>query len=222
MKCHGFKSEDIVLLADDTSEPRYLPTRENMLNAMKWLVRSAKLHDSLFLHYSGHGGQVKDQDGDEAGGFDEVIFPLDYKKEGVILDDDLHDIMVSPLPAGCRLTALFDSCHSGTVLDLPYILTCDGLRQNNIASDWIQKKASCADVISWSACKDGETSVDTFQDGVAVGAMSNAFISALKERPNQSYQELLYSVRAIVGPKYGQTPQLGSSHLKDMSHRFIV
>jgi hypothetical protein len=35
---------------------------------------------------------------------------------------EMHEIMVRPLPAGCRLTALFDSscCHSGSALDLPY------------------------------------------------------------------------------------------------------
>jgi hypothetical protein len=32
----------------------------------------------------------------------------------------MHDIMVKPLPAGCRLTALFDCCHSGSALALPY------------------------------------------------------------------------------------------------------
>lgn len=34
-----------------------------------------------------------------------------------------HDMLVKPLPAGCRLTAIFDSCHSGTVMDLPYVVS---------------------------------------------------------------------------------------------------
>lgn len=223
IKYHGFRSEDIILLTDNTSERRHLPTRQNLIDAMKWLVRSARTHDSLFFHYSGHGGQVEDQDGDEIDGFDEAIFPLDYKKAGVILDDELYEIMVSRLPTGCRLTALFDSCHSGTVLDLPYIYSCQGrLKGEHVAGPWRKRRATQGDVISWSGCKDGETSADTFHDGVAVGAMSNAFISTLKQRPNQSYQELLHSVRQILGPKYNQTPQLGSSHPMDISRRFIV
>lgn len=57
-------------------------------DAMKWLVRDAKPNDSLFFHctlifvisvdhvthlysVSGHGGQTKDHDGDEADGHDE-------------------------------------------------------------------------------------------------------------------------------------------------------
>lgn len=39
----------------------------------------------------------------------------------MIIDDDLHDMLVRGLPEGCRFTAIFDSCHSGTALDLPYI-----------------------------------------------------------------------------------------------------
>ncbi|KAJ3559515.1 hypothetical protein NP233_g11245 [Leucocoprinus birnbaumii] len=182
IKYHGFKSEDIVLLTDDTSNRRHLPTRQNLIDAMKWLVRSAKPHDSLFFHYSGHGGQIEDQDGDEADGFDEVIFPLDYKDKGMIVDDELHDIMVSPLPTGCRLTALFDSCHSGTVLDLPYIYSCEGReKREHTTALWRKRKQSSADVISWSACQDGQTSADTFHEGVAVGAMSNAFIRSLSQ-----------------------------------------
>ena len=41
--------------------------------------------------------------------------------------------MVKPLPAGCRLTAIFDCCHSGSVLDLPYEYSVDGTqKQSNI------------------------------------------------------------------------------------------
>ena len=36
---------------------------------------------------SGHGGTIKDQDGDEADGYDETIIPLDYKQYGEIRDD---------------------------------------------------------------------------------------------------------------------------------------
>ena len=51
---------------------------------------------------------------------------MDYQKSGMIRDDDLYDIIVKPLPKGCHLVCLFDCCHSGTVLDLPYVFTADG------------------------------------------------------------------------------------------------
>lgn len=44
--------------------------------------------------------------------------------------------MVQPLSAGVRLTAIFDSCHSGTALDLPYIYSTQGvLKEPNLAKD---------------------------------------------------------------------------------------
>jgi len=62
----GYHNQDIVLLTDDAQNQRQIPTRENILNAMQWLVQGAAPNDSLFFHYSGHGGQTKDLDGDEA------------------------------------------------------------------------------------------------------------------------------------------------------------
>lgn len=38
----------------------------------------------------------------------------------------MHAIMVRPLPRGARLTCIFDSCHSGTALDLPYVYSTQG------------------------------------------------------------------------------------------------
>jgi hypothetical protein len=84
----------------------------------------------------GHGGQTKDLDGDEPDGYDEVIYPVDFRAKGHITDDEMHRIMVQPLQSGVRLTAIFDSCHSGTALDLPYIYSTQGiLKEPNLAKE---------------------------------------------------------------------------------------
>lgn len=219
---HGYKHDDIKMMTDDATDPRLRPTKTNILDAMHWLVQGAQPHDSLFFHYSGHGGQVKDTDGDEVDGFDEVIFPLDFKRAGHIVDDLMNTIMVQKLPIGCRLTGLFDSCHSGSVLDLPYLYSSDGkAKGSQVSKKWFDRKSTHADVISWSGCKDSQTSADTWEAGVATGAMSYAFINSLKQNPDQTYQELLRSVRSILKKKYSQRPQLSSSHRIDTSLKFI-
>src|SRR6478609_10988414 len=88
------------------------------------------------LTVAGHGGQTKDLDGDEDDGYDEVIYPVDFRQNGHIVDDEMHRIMVRPLQAGVRLTAIFDSCHSGTALDLPYIYSTQGiLKEPNLVKE---------------------------------------------------------------------------------------
>lgn len=111
-------------LTDDDSQN--MPTYANIIHAMKWLVDGVQSGDSLFLHYSGHGGSVKDLDGDEEDGMDETLIPVDYETAGQILDDDLHALLVAGLPQGVRLTAIMDCCHSGSVLDLPFTYAPDG------------------------------------------------------------------------------------------------
>jgi hypothetical protein len=132
----GYKREDMVLLTDDQQNPMSQPTKANILRAMHWLVKDAQPNDSLFFHYSGHGGQTKDLDGDEEDGNDEVIYPVDFRTASHIVDDEMHRIMVSPLQPGVRLTAIFDSCHSGSALDLPYIYSTQGvLKEPNLAKE---------------------------------------------------------------------------------------
>ncbi|KAF1810654.1 hypothetical protein P152DRAFT_460349 [Eremomyces bilateralis CBS 781.70] len=123
----GYRREDMVLLTDDQQNPMSQPTKVNILRAMHWLVKDAQPNDSLFFHYSGHGGQTRDLDGDEEDGHDEVIYPVDFRTAGHVVDDEMHQIMVSSLKPGVRLTAIFDSCHSGSALDLPYIYSTQGL-----------------------------------------------------------------------------------------------
>ncbi|EPX73525.1 metacaspase Pca1 [Schizosaccharomyces octosporus yFS286] len=133
---YGYKADDMVIMTDYAQHPRGIPTRQNMLDGMRWLVSGAQPNDSLFFHYSGHGGQTKDLDGDETDGYDETIYPLDHEVSGQIVDDEMHDIMVRPLPPGCRLTAIFDSCHSGGALDLPFTYSTKGvLKEPNMLKE---------------------------------------------------------------------------------------
>ena len=46
----------------------------------------------------------------------------DVKTANVIFDNELRKRLVDPLPVGAYLTAIFDSCHSGTRLDLDHYL----------------------------------------------------------------------------------------------------
>ena len=119
----GFDEANMKLLLDDGIN--ITPNKAEVLTAIKWLVQGAKEGDSLFMHYSGHGGQLRDDAGDEADGYDETLVPLDYQTKGQIRDDDLLKELVLPLPEGVLLTVVMDCCHSGSILDLPYEFTAN-------------------------------------------------------------------------------------------------
>lgn len=198
-------------------------------------------------------------DGDEDDGYDEVIYPVDFRYAGHIVDDEMHRILVNSLQPGVRLTCIFDSCHSGSALDLPYVYSTQGiLKEPNLAKEagqgllgaisaytrgdmgsvvgtavdffkkaskgndaynkTMQTKTSPADVIMWSGSRDDQTSQDASVAGRATGAMSWAFITALKKNPQQSYVQLLNSIRDELAKKYSQKPQLSSSHPLGMSN----
>jgi len=259
----NYKREDMVLLTDDQQNPMSQPTKANIIRAMHWLVKDAQPNDALFFHYSGHGGQTKDLDGDEEDGYDEVIYPVDFRNAGHIVDDEMHRIMVQPLKPGVRLTAIFDSCHSGSALDLPFVYSTQGiLKEPNLAKEAgqgllgmvssyargdvggmlsagasflrkavngdsvyqknLRTKTSPADVIMWSGSKDSQTSSDATIAGQATGAMSWAFITALKKNPHQSYLQLLNSIREALETKYTQKPQLSCSHPLNVNLLYVM
>ena len=50
----------MIMLTDDQKDTGFHPTRENITNAIKWLVGGAQPGDSLFFMFAGHGGRIKD------------------------------------------------------------------------------------------------------------------------------------------------------------------
>jgi hypothetical protein len=120
------RQENIVCLTDDQSDYNFIPTRQNIINALYWLSSGAQAGDSLFFHFSGHGGLVDNHTGEEESGKDCCIYPVDHKQAGPIIDDELHYWAASPLPSGVRLTVIFDCCHSGSGMDFPFTYNHDG------------------------------------------------------------------------------------------------
>jgi hypothetical protein len=128
----GFNPNNMRMLMDDGKNTP--PTRANIIAGMRWLVEGVQPGDSLFLHYSGHGSREKDLNGDEVSGYDSVMCPSDMKTAGTILDDDIFTLVAAPIPRGAELFALMDCCHSGTIMDLPYNITCDKVMEAKVAA----------------------------------------------------------------------------------------
>jgi metacaspase-1 len=102
-KKQGFKSSTQLL----TKAATVAAVNKEIAAAAKQLAKG----DIFFLTYSGHGGQVRDTNGDEeADRMDETWVLFDRQ----FVDDELYDLW-GKFKAGVRLLVLSDSCHSGSV-----------------------------------------------------------------------------------------------------------
>lgn len=193
IKCFGFHESNIVVLRDDVMHPDFYPTRANIFRAMQWLTTDLRFGDSLFFHYSGHGSQLRDPTGMEEDGYDETILPVDHKQAGQIRDTELHRAMAAPLPNGVYLHALFDSCHSGSILDLPFEARYD----KSGAAYWKQSRmygTAGGTAFSLGACDDEQTAADTaaMSRSAYTGAATYSFIDSIERYgPSQTYANLL-------------------------------
>lgn len=106
---YGFAEQDIHIIRDEAA------TRDGVLAGLHRIVTEAGPNDVVYIHYSGHGSQVEDLNGDEPDDqLDETIVPTDGRTEGVpdITDDELDEIL-SRLKTS-KAVVVLDSCHSGT------------------------------------------------------------------------------------------------------------
>ncbi|MGA2612678.1 MAG: caspase family protein [Spirochaetia bacterium] len=108
VKYYGFQPGDITLLADKRA------TTKAILDGLQKLVAAGAAGDTLVFHYSGHGSQVADTEGDEADKKDEIICPWDFDWDANYIKDDDFARIFKDLKKGVGLEVILDSCHSGT------------------------------------------------------------------------------------------------------------
>jgi len=105
----GFEPENIRVLIDDRA------TRQAIIKRLQWIIKKSRKGDELVFHYSGHGSQVRDRNGDELkDGLDEILCPHDLDWNNPLTDDILARLF-KKLRKGAYLTMICDSCHSGTM-----------------------------------------------------------------------------------------------------------
>lgn len=224
VRYRDYEPRHITMITDDTPVK---PTAFEILHALGVLILDAHRlgAEEVFLHYSGHGTHEYDTSGDEKDHQDEAIVPLDYESKGTILDDVLY-AYVARLPRHVRMIALFDCCHSGTIMDLRYLyqdqMVC---KVENTGTNIGGSSTVKADVKMISGCRDDQTSADALIDRAFSGAMTAAFLSTLKTLGHPTHvscHELVQGMRMYLREHdYDQVPQLTSSQPLHPSSNFL-
>lgn len=196
-KYWGYKNEGIVIITDNRA------TKKAIVDSLNSIVANSKSGDELLFHYSGHGTQVRDKNGDELKDhMDEAICPhdLDWTDGSLILDDDLNKIF-SKIAVGVKATVILDSCHSGTAMRVlsNTMMNCHGVKYQNrfvqppidiaarFEGDELKRKAvhnSVTKVVKkidfWSGCKDYQTCADAYLDNSYNGAFTYYFAKHIR------------------------------------------
>ena len=101
-------------------------THEAIGNSLKDLGNRVHAGDIVYIHLSGHGQAVEDEDGDEADGWDEAFIPFDaerayrekgYHGENHLLDDELNAYLntIRRNVGGKGIVYVVrDACHAGS------------------------------------------------------------------------------------------------------------
>lgn len=211
MDAYDYPKTNITMLRDDSSDARYLPTAGNIVRELRAAVAQSSELEELWIHYSGHGTYIRDMQGDERDGKDEMIAPLDCRSVGCISDDLLYNILNN---AKCPTYMVFDCCHSGTICDLPWKFD---YRNGSIYRSLENRvRISNPNIFMISGSRDDQVSMDTFNRDSAsyMGALTSGLIDCLRYNRHNVMLFKLYTdlCRWMITNGYSQIPCLSSSN----------
>lgn len=182
-KCGYLKTNIKVLTDNEPLKPNSLNIDVEITKLVNYAIYNGATE--LFLSYSGHGTYVRDLNGDEKDGRDECIVPLDYKRKGFIKDDRLN-LLIRKMPVRCKMYCLFDSCFSGTILDLtspPQLAGGNGNGNTGVN----------ANVVMISGCTDNQTSSESLINGSWSGVMTTCFLDSIAANNGGSSNNLNFN-----------------------------
>jgi hypothetical protein len=193
------------------------PTKSAILNAFTNLLRSSKVGDLLCFFYSGHGSYILDRSGDEVDGRDEAIVSLDMN---IVSDDELKAIIQRELKEGVTLLGIFDSCFSGSILDLKYMYN-DSLNFDKY-TEYDRNLDSKGNVICLCSSNDNQTSSEAWVESTVRGALCACLTDVVTDK-NITWRNLLLNIRQVLKDSgYDQIPQLSSGKIMNMDTKVFI
>lgn len=201
-------------------------TKEKILQSIDdELINESKPGDLVVFHFSGHGQQTMDINGDEVDHLDEALVPFDspkkynpgiYEGENLIIDDELHKILNRlrrKLGPGGQLLVIIDACHSGTstrayrtvrgtneiMAPEEYINQLD--RTVNDAREFInfskKQDSEMAPMVSFFSAAPNQNSFEIVDKlANSYGILTYSFCSAMQDLSEEAtYRELMNKIR---------------------------
>jgi hypothetical protein len=207
-------------------------TRVNILASLEKLVAESQPGDFLYFHYSGHGAQIPDTNGDEKDGKDEILCPVDARAAGgtisnIIVDDEINTIL-GKLKTGVGFFMVSDSCNSGTIdqglerksrgITLPAtVKNVTPLKANLKAMAAFETRVDAGKYTIITGCQENQTSADARINGRWNGALTYCLLETLKVGGAEMSYAAWHRATAteLKTRRYSQIPNLlGNGDLK--------
>lgn len=151
----GYPDENVQLLLDEQA------TRANIIDGLHRLANTAKPNDTVFLFFSGHGGQRTCEDDAET-----YLCPVDFDlrdPRGTGIEANELSILIDTIPAA-RVVVVLDACHSEGAV---FLKDAEDEKRLNFGfrSPGLDRLAAGAGRVVISSCKDEETSITYAEKG---------------------------------------------------------
>lgn len=199
-------------------------TKAGIVKAFKVLEQSCRTNDLVYVHFSGHGQQMRDTDGDEADGLDECWIPYDaYRKpcskdrgEKHLTDDEVNGLLMgirSKVGEGGKMLVVIDACHSGDATRSPEETVRGVADVFETVKSWLGM-AGDADSgirpnrepwITLSACQSNQVNIEMRQP--VAGKLTYALYTMLKGETPEGNTAFFRSLSRFVNSNTGSRPQ---------------
>lgn len=207
-------------------------TKAVIVSAFKSLASQSKRGDMVYVHFSGHGQQMKDVHNDEKDGLDECWIPYDaYRKpcekdkgEKHLTDDEVNyylNAIRDKIGDSGKMLVVIDACHSGDatrgdedevvrgVEDIFEAIksfiwgTAREHNKKNVVNP--NAKENKERWITISACKSDQVNFE--MKSPAVGKLTYALYKKVKEASRSDNGDFFRKVRMFVNSNTGSRPQ---------------